>query len=338
MKESFPAAHFLLEAQQRITPLIHHTPVFTSRRMNALSGATLVFKCENFQRMGAFKMRGAANAILSLDAEARAHGVVTHSSGNFAQALSLAAQDTGTAAYIVMPGNAPAVKKAAVRDYGGTITESGNSPAEREAKAEEVRQNTGATFIHPSNNLQVILGNSTATQELVGDVPGLDAIIAPVGGGGLIAGTALAAHYFSPGTKVYGAEPAGADDAFRSLRDGVIYASENPQTICDGLRTNLGDINFPILQELLSGILLVEDKDTLAAMRLIVERMKIVVEPSAAIAFAAVLTRPDVFTGMRVGVILSGGNVDVENLGALFRGEAGETGKAGKTGEVWKAG
>lgn len=318
MTSTIASARQLIEAQQRIAHLTHHTPVFTSRRMNAISGASLYFKCENFQRMGAFKMRGAGNAILALSSAEREKGVVTHSSGNFAQALALAAQDSRTQAYIVMPANAPTVKKAAVRDYGGTIVESGNSPAEREAKAGEVRQATGATFIHPSNDLQVILGNATAAMELVSDFHGLDAVIAPVGGGGLIAGTAMAIHHFSPGTRVYAAEPAGADDAFRSLRDGMIYPSENPQTICDGLRTNLGDVNFPILQELLSGVILVEDRDTIAAMRLIFERMKIVVEPSAAIAFAAVLTRADLFTGMRVGVILSGGNVDLSGLGALF--------------------
>ena len=312
-----PLKEDLITARRRIDSLIHHTPVFTSRLLDDMSGATLHFKCEKFQRMGAFKMRGASNALLSLTGEQRARGVVTHSSGNFAQALALAAQGMGTTAHIVMPQNTPAVKKAAVLDYGGVIVESGNSPAEREAKAEEIRKATGAAFIHPSNDLNVILGNSTAAQELIEEVPDLDFIVVPVGGGGLAAGTVLAAHHFSRAL-VIAAEPTGADDAYRSLRDGIIYQSESPQTICDGLRTNLGDINFPILRELLHEILLVDDKDTLHAVRLIFERMKIVVEPSAAIVLGAVMTNREKFQGKRIGLILSGGNVDVTKLGMLF--------------------
>jgi threonine dehydratase len=317
MEFILPKASLLLEARHRISSFVHHTPVMQSRLLNEISGATLYFKCENFQRMGAFKMRGAANAILSLSPDEQARGVLTHSSGNFAQALSLASKQIGVPAHIVMPQNTPAVKKAAVKDYGGRIIESGNSPQEREAKAEEIRLHTGATFVHPSNDLQVILGNSTAAQELVEDVNDLDFILAPVGGGGLIAGTALAAHALST-AKVIGAEPSGADDAYRSLRDGVIYPSENPDTICDGLRTNLGDVNFPILQNLLHKIIRVDDKDTVHAMRLIYERMKIVVEPSAAIVLAAVLMNPEIFSGKRVGLILSGGNVDVRKLSEVF--------------------
>jgi threonine dehydratase len=217
-----------------------------------------------------------------------------------------------------MPENAPSVKKAAVRDYGGTIIESKNSPAERESKAKAVQKEKGATFIHPSNNLQVILGNATAAAELLDELPDLEIIVAPVGGGGLIAGTALAAHYLSSGAVVIGAEPASADDAFRSLRDGVIYPSENPQTICDGLRTNLGDVNFPIIQDLVSQILLVEDTETISAMRLIYERLKIVVEPSSAIVLAAVLANQDLFAEKKIGLILSGGNVDLSQLGTIF--------------------
>ncbi|HLF65613.1 MAG TPA: threonine/serine dehydratase [Saprospiraceae bacterium] len=318
MKQTFPTNQDLLDARSRIADLIHRTPILTSRLINEITGAQCYFKCENFQRMGAFKMRGASNAILSLSEAERARGVITHSSGNFAQALSLAAQNTKTKAYIVMPVNAPTVKKAAVRDYGGNIIESGNSPAEREAKAAEVRISTGATFIHPSNDLQVIIGNSTAGQELIEDIPDLDIIIAPVGGGGLSAGTALAAHHFSH-AKVIGAEPSGADDAYRSLRDGVIYLSEHPNTICDGLRTNLGDINFPIIKELLQEILLVDDQDTIHAMRLLFERMKIVVEPSGAIVLGAVMTHKEQFAGKKVGLILSGGNVDVRKLGEWFK-------------------
>ncbi len=312
MNQTLPTKQDLLEARSRIADLIHRTPVLTSRLINEITGADCYFKCENLQRMGAFKMRGASNAILSLSDAERAKGVVTHSSGNFAQAIALAAQGTHTKAYIVMPENAPAVKKAAVRDYGGEIIESGNSPAEREAKAAEVRESSGATFIHPSNNLDVIIGNSTAAQELIEEIPDLDIIIAPVGGGGLIAGTALAAHHFS-NAKVIGAEPAGADDSYHSLHDGVIHLSEHPNTICDGLRTNLGDINFPIIKELLREILLVDDQDTIHAMRLLFARMKIVVEPSGAIVLGAVMTYKEIFAGKKVGLILSGGNVDMTN-------------------------
>lgn len=318
MSTPLPSKQTLLETRQRIESLIHRTPVLTSRLIDALAGTHVYFKCENFQRMGAFKMRGASNAILSLTEAERARGVVTHSSGNFAQALALAAQGTKTKAYIVMPENAPAVKKAAVHDYGGIIIESGNSPAEREAKAAEVLESTGATFIHPSNDLDVIIGNSTAAQELIEDVPDLDIIVAPVGGGGLIAGTALAAHHFSP-AKVFAAEPTGADDAYRSLRDGVIHLSEHPNTICDGLRTNLGSVNFPMIKELLQEILLVDDQNTIHAMRLLFERMKIVVEPSGAIVLGAVMTHKEKFAGKKVGLILSGGNVDVRKLGEWFK-------------------
>jgi threonine dehydratase len=318
MNQSLPTKQNLLDARKRIADLIHHTPVLTSRLINTITGAELYFKCENFQRMGAFKMRGASNAILSLSDAERAKGVITHSSGNFAQAIALAAQSTNTQAYIVMPENAPAVKKAAVRDYGGNIIESGNSPAEREAKAAEVRESTGATFIHPSNDMDVIVGNSTAAQELIEEIPDLDIIIAPVGGGGLIAGTALAAHHFSH-AKVIAAEPTGADDAYRSLRDGVIHLSEHPNTICDGLRTNLGDINFPIIKALLQEILLVDDQDTIDAMRLLFERMKIVVEPSGAIVLGAVMMHKEQFAGKKIGLILSGGNVDVRKMGEWFK-------------------
>jgi threonine dehydratase len=318
MSKTIPSQTQLQEARTRIGHIVHKTPVLTSSLLNELTGASLYFKCENFQRMGAFKMRGASHAIAMLTKEQLKRGVVTHSSGNFAQAVSLAAHDAGITAYIVMPENAPAVKKAAVRDYGGTIIESSNSPADRESKAEEVRKETEATFIHPSNDLQVILGNSTATQELHDEIPALDVIVAPVGGGGLIAGTALATHYSSPETVVIGAEPVGADDAFRSLRDGVIHQSHHPQTICDGLRTNLGDVNFPIIRELVSQIILVQDTETVEAMRLIYERMKIVVEPSSAIVLAAVLANRNLFAGKKVGLILSGGNIDLSQLKVFF--------------------
>jgi threonine dehydratase len=265
--------------------------------------------------MGAFKMRGATNAILSLSEEQRKKGVVTHSSGNFAQALSLAAKGIGVKAYIVMPKNAPQVKKNAVMDYNGEIIESESTPIAREEMAEKVRMELGATFIHPSNDDQVIYGQGTAAIELLEDHQELDYIIAPVGGGGLIAGTALAAKYFSNKCKVIGAEPKNMDDAYRSLKSGKIEFNENgATTIADGLRTVLGDRNFPIIKEHVERIIRVEEGDIVQAMKLIWERMKIIVEPSSAVAFAALLKEKENFKNKKVGIIISGGNVDVNNL------------------------
>jgi threonine dehydratase len=319
MSFQFPTADDLAQVRDRISHMIHRTPVMKSRLINEMVGAELYFKCENFQRMGAFKMRGASNAISCLTKEEQSAGVVTHSSGNFAQALSLSAQIIGCPAHIVMPENAPRVKKEAVRGYGGNIIESESTPIAREQMAKKVVAETGGTFIHPSDDLNVICGNATAGMELIEDVPDLDVIIAPVGGGGLIAGTALAAHHFSPGTKVIGAEPSGADDAYRSLRDGVIYSSENPDTICDGLRTNLGQWNFPIIQKLVSEIIRVDDADTVKALRLIYERMKIIVEPSCAIVLAAVMIDPAPFKGQRIGLVLTGGNIDLLKVVEWFK-------------------
>ena len=318
MSLPLPSKDELLAIRTRIATYIHRTPVLASRLINKLTGGELFFKCENFQRMGAFKMRGASHAVAMLSDEAKHKGVVTHSSGNFAQALALAAGSAGIPAYIVMPQNAPAVKKAAVREYGGNIIESENSPLDREARAAQVQRETGAAFIHPSNDWHVILGNATAASELIDEIPGLDMIVAPVGGGGLIAGTALAAAIIDGKTEVTGAEPAGADDAYRSLQDGVIYPSVNPDTICDGLRTNLGDVNFPVIQKYVREILVVDDQDTVEAMKLIMGRMKIVVEPSAAIALAAVLTNQEQFRNRRAGIIFSGGNVDLTTLGRML--------------------
>jgi threonine dehydratase len=318
MKFKFPTKEDLLEARIRIADMIHNTPVLTSRILNEMTGAELFFKCENFQRMGAFKMRGASNAILQLSEEQRNAGVVTHSSGNFAQAVSLSAQLVGCPALIVMPQNAPDVKKDAVRGYGGSIIESASTPQAREEMAKKTVAETNGSFIHPSDDIDVIVGNSTAAQELIEEIPDLDMIITPVGGGGLVAGTALAASHFSPGTSVIGAEPTGADDAYRSLRDGIIHSSIDPDTICDGLRTNLGQWNFPIIQKLLDRIVLVDDSATIAALKLIFERMKIVVEPSSAIVLAAVLSNPDYFKHKRIGLIISGGNINTAILGRLL--------------------
>ena len=283
-----------------------------------MSGAEVYFKCENFQKMGAFKMRGAANAILQLTEDQRAKGVATHSSGNFAQAVALAAKNLGVKAYIVMPSNSPEVKKAAVRDYGGEITECIPTLQAREDTVAEVMKKTGATFLHPYNDWDVIAGQGTATMELLEEIPDLDAIIPPVGGGGLSGGTALAAHFFSPKTTVIGAEPHGADDAWKSLGAGKIFLQTNPDTIADGLRTNLGDKTFAVLSRHLERIILVEEQEIIDALRLLMERMKIVVEPSGAVPLAALMREKAAFAGRKVGIIISGGNVDLKQLGHLF--------------------
>ncbi len=309
----------LIECQNMIATYIHRTPVLTSSILNELTGAQLFFKCENFQRMGAFKMRGAVHAILKFNEAQKQKGVVTHSSGNFAQALSLAAKLTGIKATIVMPNNAPAVKKEAVKGYGGTIVECEPTAIAREILADKIVEETGATFIHPSNNMDVILGQGTAAMELIQDYPDLDYIVTPIGGGGLIAGTALAAHYFGKNISVIGAEPAQMDDAFRSMISGKIESNEaKANTIADGLKTNLGDINFPIIKNNVQEIILVEEHEIMDALKLIWERMKIIVEPSSAVALAAVLKRKDLFANTKTGIIISGGNVDVKSVAALF--------------------
>jgi len=264
--------------------------------------------------MGAFKMRGAANAILNLSDEEKSKGVVTHSSGNFAQALSLAANKIGIDAYIVMPENAPQVKKNAVKGYKGNIIESESTPIAREQMAEKVKQETGATFIHPSNDDDVIHGQGTAAIELLQEQPQLEYIFVPVGGGGLIAGTALAAKYFSDNCNVIGGEPKNVDDAYRSMKSGKIEFNKTTDTIADGLRTFLGDRNFPIIKENVERIILVTEEEIVNAMKLVWERMKIIIEPSSAVAFAALLKDREQFKNKDVGIIISGGNVDVSNL------------------------
>ncbi|SDL85895.1 threonine dehydratase [Salinimicrobium catena] len=307
-KQDLQAVH------ERIKPYIHNTPVLTSRLLNEMSGAELFFKCENFQRMGAFKMRGAANAILNLPKEKQEKGVVTHSSGNFAQAVSLAAKSLGVPAYIVMPSTAPQVKKDAVKGYGGKITECPPTLPEREKAAQKIMERTGATFVHPSNDLDVIYGQGTAAIELLEEQPDLEVVVTPVGGGGLIAGTALAANYFGKNCKTVGAEPFEADDAWRSLQSGKIEENATTNTIADGLKTQLGEKNFPIIQKLVSEIIRVEENEIIAAMKLIWERMKLVVEPSSATALAAILRQKEKFKGKKVGIIISGGNVDLQKL------------------------
>jgi len=304
----------ILNARWRIDTIVHRTPVLTSSTLDNIIGAEVFLKCENFQRMGAYKMRGASHAIAQLHEEQLAKGVVTHSSGNFAQAIALAAKIKGVKACIVMPENAPAVKVEAVKGYGAEIVFTGSRPIDREQAVNKVIEETGMTFIHPSNDMQVILGNSTCTQEFIETIPGLDIIIAPVGGGGLLAGTALAAHWLSPMTQVWAAEPQNVDDAFRSLQSGQIEINETADTIADGLRTNLGDINFPIIKELVTKVLLVSEEEIIAAMWWVWERMKIIIEPSSAVAVAAVIRYKDQMRGKRIGIIISGGNADIRKL------------------------
>lgn len=298
----------------RVQDFVHRTPVLSSTLLNELVGAEVFFKCENFQKMGAFKMRGAINAIQQLTDAQKAAGVVTHSSGNFGQAVALAAKNLGVSANIVMPENAPSVKKEAVQGYGGIITICPSTLQAREAASEKIKLETGATFLHPSNDIDVILGNSTATVELLDEHPELDFVFAPIGGGGLIAGTALAVNYFGNSCKVIGGEPFEVDDAYRSLKSGRIETNATSNTIADGLRTNLGDVNFPIIQELVEEIIRVEEEEIVSALQLIWERLKIIIEPSCAVPFAALLRDKQKFQNKKIGIILSGGNIDVNNL------------------------
>ena len=314
MSSSLPSKEKLSLVAPRIASFIHRTPVLTSQTLDKFSEAQLFFKCENFQKMGAFKMRGAANAIACLSQDQKRQGVVTHSSGNFAQAVALAAKAANIPAFIVMPNTAPKVKVAAVKEYGGHVTISGPTLKDREATTQQIIDKTGASFLHPSNQLEVILGQGTAALELLEEVPDLDAIITPVGGGGLLAGTALAAHYYGNNCSIFAGEPTNADDAFRALRSGKIETNKAVNTVADGLKTQLGDVNFPIIKTLVSDIFLVSEKEIIAAMKIIWERMKIIVEPSSAVALAAVLNNKPQFSGKKVGVIISGGNVDLSNL------------------------
>lgn len=304
----------IIKAHKRIQAYIHYTPVITSQTLNRMIGAELFFKCENFQKMGAFKMRGASHAILKLCSEQQQKGVVTHSSGNFAQALALAAQNLGIKAYIVMPKDTPKVKKDAVKGYGGIITECEPTLAARKTTAQQIQEEKGAIFVHPFNDFNVILGNATAGKELLEKHPELDVIIAPVGGGGLISGTALSALTFGDNCKVIGAEPFNVDDAFRSLESGNIEQNRTIDTIADGLKTSLGDITFNIINNHVEKIIRVTEEEIIEAMQLIWERMKIIIEPSSAVALAAVLKSKTDFATKKVGVILSGGNVDLLNL------------------------
>ncbi|WKD86479.1 L-threo-3-hydroxyaspartate ammonia-lyase [Polaribacter huanghezhanensis] len=304
----------LLNVYKRIQPHIHKTPVLHSRLLNEATNANVFLKCENFQKTGSYKIRGASNAILNLSKTQRNKGVVTHSSGNFAQALSLAAKNLGVKAYIVMPSSAPEIKRKAVLDYGGIVTISEPTLAARELASEKIRKETGATFIHPSNNIDVIDGQGTACYELLQSASDFDYMIAPIGGGGLIAGTCLFANAFSPSTKVIGAEPLKVDDAYRSLKSGKIETNKTANTIADGLKTQLGNHNFPIILKHVTQIIRVTEDEIIAAMRFVWERMKITIEPSSAVAVAAIFKEPTLFKNKKVGVLISGGNVDITKL------------------------
>ncbi|MDA0194724.1 MAG: threonine/serine dehydratase [Bacteroidetes bacterium] len=309
-----PTLSEIEKAHQRISRYTHVTPVLTSKTINEITGADVYFKCENFQRIGAFKMRGASNAILSLHPDERTNGVATHSSGNHAQAVALAAKLTGIRAYIVMPKGSSKVKKEAVQDYGAEIILCENTLASREETLKNVVKKTGARFIHPYDDYAVITGQATAAKELIENTPNLDTIIAPVGGGGLLSGTALSAHYLQPGIKVFGAEPKNVDDAFQSFKAGKIIPVGATPTIADGLKTSLGERNFDIISKMVTDIFTVSEQEIVDAMRLVWERVKIIIEPSSAVPLAVLINQKDFFSGKKVGIIISGGNVDLEKL------------------------
>lgn len=302
------------EAAQRIHPYIHHTPVLTNESLNQIVDTQVFLKCENLQKVGAFKFRGAANAVFSLNDEEAARGVCTHSSGNHAQALALAARMRGVPAYIVMPDNAPSVKKNAVAGYGGQITFCAPTLEAREAALTRIYERTGANVVHPYNDERVIAGQGTAALELLQEVRELDVILAPVGGGGLLSGTSIAATETKKGIRVIAGEPEMADDAYRSLQSGALVPSMKPKTIADGLLTSLGSLTFPIIQQRVEQIVTVSEQVIIDSMRFIWERAKIVIEPSAAVAVGVLWEKKIDLTGLKVGVILSGGNVDLEKL------------------------
>ncbi len=305
-------------AAKTIEPYIHRTPVLTSKSINELTGIDFYFKCENFQKIGAFKIRGGMNATLSLSPEQLKNGIATHSSGNHAQALAYAAKTLGIKAYIVMPKSSPQVKIDAVRGYGAEVIICESNQAAREAALDKVVAETGAEFIHPYDDYRVITGQATCVKELIEEVPTLDVVITPVGGGGLLSGTCLGAAFFKPGLKVYGGEPEGAADAVLSIQSGKVEKAPFINTIADGLLTTLSEQTLAIIKEHVTGILLVSEEEIIAALRLIYERMKIIVEPSCVVPFAAAMRNAHLFKGKKVGIILTGGNVDLSKFGTWF--------------------
>ena len=302
------------DAYVRIEPYIHLTPVLSSSAINKITGAEIFFKCENFQKVGAFKFRGACNAVFSLNDEQVAKGVGTHSSGNHAAALALAAKLRETHAYIVMPKNAPEIKKQAVGSYGGVITFCEPTLQSREETLDKILEESGALMIHPYNQKEIIAGQGTCALEFMQQQNNLDAIVAPVGGGGLLSGTSIAAKYLNADIEIIGAEPEGADDAYQSFLNKQRMPLIKPNTIADGLLTTLGELNLEVILKNVDDIITAPDTSIIKAMRLIWERMKIIVEPSSAVALSVILDNKEAFKGKKVGVILTGGNVDLEKL------------------------
>ncbi|QFS96044.1 Phenylserine dehydratase [Labrenzia sp. THAF191b] len=314
LTQYIPTLEDMLVAHERIKPHIHRTPVLTSSFLNELTGAELFFKCENFQKAGAFKVRGASNAVFGLDEETAKAGVATHSSGNHALSLSYAAGRRGIPCHVVMPRTAPQAKKDAVRGYGGIITECEPSTSSREAVFAEVEARTGAEFVHPYNDPRVIAGQGTCSKELMEQTDGLDAVVAPIGGGGMVSGTCLTLSNLAPDVKIFAAEPEQADDAARSFRAGHIIADDAPETVADGLKVPLKELTWHFVSNHVTDILTASEQEIVDAMRLIWARMKIVMEPSSAVPLATILKNRDVFAGKRVGIIITGGNVDLGKL------------------------
>jgi threonine dehydratase len=314
MLNRIPTLEDIKDCAQRIQPMIHRTPVLTCQNLDEISGAKIFFKCENFQKIGAFKMRGASNVGTLLSEEVRQRGLATHSSGNHGQAVALTAKTLGVPAYIVMPENAPDVKKNAVKGYGAKVIECESTAVGRQSTLDKVVEETGAYFISPYNDYGVIAGQATAVVELLEEVDNLDMVLTPLGGGGLMSGTALACHYLQPSIEVIGGEPQNADDGYRSFKSGKMEPLATEVTIADGLRSPLGDKTFGIIKKHVNDIVTVTEEEIVEAMRLIWERMKIVIEPSCAVPFAVVLKQPARFQNKKVGIILTGGNVDLAKL------------------------
>lgn len=314
MAIDIPGIDDIRNAHERIKNHIHRTPVLTSESINRIMGTSIYFKCDNFQKVGAFKFRGALNAVSLLPEDRMKKGVATHSSGNYAAALTLAASMKGIKAYMVMPETAPEIKKKAVRGYGAQITFCKPTLEAREETLEKIVAETGASFIHPFNDFDVIAGQGTASLEFLEDYPDLDVILAPLGGGGLLSGTAIFCKESQYKTQVIGVEPKGADDAYRSLKAGKILPSVNPQTIADGLLTSLGERTFSVIRKYVDDILLVNEDAIIEAMKLVWERMKIIIEPSSAVALAGIMEHKELFINRKTGIIITGGNVDINNL------------------------
>jgi len=311
---TIPTYEDVIAAHDRIRPYIHRTPVLTSSYLNELTGAELFFKCENFQKAGAFKVRGASNAVFGLSDEEAAKGVCTHSSGNHALSLSYAAGRRGIPCNVVMPRTAPEAKKAAVRGYGGTITECEPSTTSREKVFAEVQAKTGGNFVHPYNDPRVIAGQGTCSREFMEQTGGVDMMVAPIGGGGMISGTCLTLSHIAPEVQIIASEPEQADDAYRSFKAGHIIADDAPQTIADGLKVPLKELTWHFVSNYVTDILTASEQEIIDAMKLTWQRMKIVMEPSCAVPLATILKNKDMFAGKRVGVIVTGGNVDLDKL------------------------